>query len=355
MKKKYKGLEKVAVKFTELMIERIKEISDNWEKPWIPVKKKNFYPRNISGRRYSGGNTIMLLFHMLFQPYRTPVFLTYNQATDLGLVVKPGAFPVYHFTYMYLHRDSREKISEKEYNKLSEIEQDQYIRFPIAKYYNVFNLDLTDYEQKYPEEWEKLINHYQEKIEFSEGQMFDFPLLDNMLDLQSWDCPVKLQVQSRAYYSLTNDEVCLPVKRQFIAGEKFYSTLLHEMSHSTGHKTRLNRKMGQSTPEYAKEELIAELSSALLGYFMGIETSVREENAAYLKHWIGQLDAEPDFLMDILSDIVRIVNYTIDKIGFELPEEVNIISAGKNGREEKKDKPQVQMPATETEKVMIFD
>jgi len=351
MKKKYKGIEKAAQKFTELMMQRIQEISNDWNKPWIPVKRKNFYPRNISGRRYSGGNTIMLLIHMIFCPFRTPVFLTYNQAIELGLKVREGAFPVYHFTYMYLHRDSKEKISEKQYHELSPIEQDQYLKYPIARYYNVFNLDLTDYEEKYPEQWAKLIDHYQEKVKLNEGEMFSFPLLDHMIDYQSWDCPVKLQVQSRAYYSLTHDEICLPVKQQFKDGEVFYGTLLHEMSHSTGHETRLKRKMGQDTPEYAKEELIAELSSALLGYFMGIETNIREENAAYLKSWLNELDAEADFLMDVLSDVVKVVNYTIGRLGFELPEEINITATAK----ETKPKVQIHIPAMETEMLQVVD
>lgn len=351
MKKKYKGIEKAAQRFTQLMIQRIQEISNDWTKPWIPVRRKNFYPRNISGRRYSGGNTIMLLIHMIFCPFRTPVFLTYNQAVELGLKVREGAFPVYHFTYMYLHRDSKERISEKQYNELSEVEQDQYLKYPIARYYNVFNLDLTDYAEKYPEQWAKLIDYYQEKVKLNEGEMFLFPLLDDMLEYQSWDCPIKLQVQSRAYYSLTHDEICLPVKQQFKEGEGFYGTLLHEMSHSTGHESRLKRKMGQAIPEYAKEELIAELSSALLGYFMGIETNIREENAAYLKSWLEELDAEADFLMDVLSDVVKVVNYTMAKLSFELPEEVNITTA----TTEKKQKIQVHSPAIETEELLIVD
>ncbi len=98
MKRKYKGIEKAAVKFTELMIQRIKEISNDWTKPWIPVRRKNFYPRNISGRRYSGGNTIMILIHMIFNPFRTPpVFMTYNQAMELGLKVRRV-----HFRYIIL-------------------------------------------------------------------------------------------------------------------------------------------------------------------------------------------------------------------------------------------------------------
>ena len=117
-KKMYKNLENVAQKFTALMIERIKQIDSDWNKPWFPVKRKNFYPRNLSGRRYSGGNTIMLLIHLIFNPYRTPVFLTYKQAEELGLKVSKGAFPVYHFTYIFLNRVTRDKISEKEYRQL---------------------------------------------------------------------------------------------------------------------------------------------------------------------------------------------------------------------------------------------
>lgn len=353
MKKKYKGIEKAAQKFTTLMILRIKEISNDWTKPWIPVRKKNFYPRNISGRRYSGGNTIMLLIHMIFHPFRTPVFLTFNQAMELGLNVKSGSFPVYHFNYMYLHRDTRERISEKEYNNLPDFEQDDYAKYPIAKYYNVFNLDLTDYEEKYPEDWAKLLKHYQEKVKLNEGEMFGFPLLDTLIEEQSWDCPINLQIQNRAYYNLTDDNICLPVKRQFSSGETFYGTLLHEMSHSTGHEKRLNRKMGlRDTPGYAREELVAELSSALLGYFMEIETNISLENATYLKYWIKKLDAEADFLMDVLGDVVKVVNYTMEKTGFELPEEVNTTAVSTTG---KMPKVQNAPPVIKTEELLVVD
>ncbi len=353
MKKKYKGIEKAAQKFTELMIQRIREISDDWTKPWIPVRRKNFYPRNLSGRRYSGGNTLMLLFYMMFHPYRTPVFLTFNQAKELGLKVKEGAFPVYHFTYMYIHRDTGERIYEKQYDELPGHEQGNYLKYPIAKYYNVFNLDLTDYEEKYPEEWKELLSHYQEEVKFNEGEMFSYPLLDNMIENRDWVCPIKLQVSDRAYYSLTDDEICLPLKKQFLSGEGFYGTMLHEMTHSIGIETRLNRKMGKrDTPGYAREELVAELSSALLGYYMGLGTGIKEENASYLKYWVGQLDAEPDFLMDVLGDVVKAVNFIMDKIGFSLPEETNIPSASS---ERKREKPQITVPVIQTEEVIVVD
>ncbi len=349
-KKMYKNLENVAQKFTALMIERIRQIDNDWTKPWFPVKRKNFYPRNLSGRRYSGGNTIMLLIYLIFNPYRTPVFLTYRQAEELGLKVSKGAFPVYHFTYIYLHRVTRDKISEKEYRQLSKVEQDEYGKYPIAKYYNVFNLDQTDYAEKYPQQWEELLNHYSEKVQLNEGEMFTHPFLDDIFENQKWVCPIEFLLSNRAFYSPPKDTICIPLKQQFKNGEEFYTTSMHEMAHSTGAETRLKRKFGVSfSPEYAKEELIAELSSALMGYFMGIEATIREDHAAYLKHWIGQLDAEPDFLLDVLSDTVKAVNYMMEQMGYELPEEISITTNAGNPEKVK------EIIQSKEEEVMVFD
>lgn len=350
-KKMYKNLENVAQKFTALMIERIKQIDQDWTKPWFPVKRKNFYPRSLSGRRYSGGNTIMLLIHLIFNPYRTPVFLTYKQAEELGLRVSKGAFPVYHFTYIYLHRVTRDKISEKEYRQLSKAEQDEYGKCPIAKYYNVFNLGQTDYADKYPAQWEELVNHYSEKVQLNEGEMFTCSFLDNIFEHQKWVCPIEFMLSNRAFYSPSKDTICIPLKQQFKKGEEFYTTTLHEMAHSTGSEKRPKRKFGESfSSEYAREELIAELSSALMGYFLGIETTIRQDHAAYLKHWIGQLNAEPDFLLDVLSDTVKAVNYMMEQMGYEQPEEIGIVTHADNTLKVRE--------ATHTaheEVVMVFD
>ena len=293
----------------------------------------------------------MLLFHLIFNPYRTPVFLTYKQAEELGLRVFKGAFPVYHFSYLYFHRETREKISEKEYKKLSRNEQDQYLVYPIAKYYNVFNLDQTDYAEKYPQQWEELLDHYSEKLELNEGEMFTHPFLDDIFDNQKWVCPIALCLSDRAFYRVPEDKIYIPLKQQFKNGEEFYTTTLHEMAHSTGSEDRLKRKLGVSnTVEYAKEELIAELTSALMGYFMGIETTIREDHAAYLKYWIGQLDAEPDFLFDVLSDTVKAVNYMISETGFELPAEIGVTADVNNSNST-----EIQQPTESKEEVTVFD
>jgi antirestriction protein ArdC len=93
----------------------------------------------------------------------------------------------------------------------------------------------------------------------------------------------------------------------FLAGQEFYSTMLHEMAHSTGSKNRLNRLGGSAfgSEDYAKEELVAELTAALIGHSLGFNTRVRENNAAYLSSWLKSLKEEPKFLVSVLSDVSK--------------------------------------------------
>ena len=326
MKKKYKNLEKVALKFTQIMIRRVQEINDDWEKPWFPVVRKNFFPQNITGRRYSGGNIIMLLFYMMFTDFKTPVFLTFRQAKERDIHIRKGvsSFPVYYFTYVYCNSNTKERISEAEYEKLPEWEQNDYYILPMAKYFDVFNLDQTNFAEKYPGQWEELLNGFEERVKLNTDEnIFSFPLLDDVFREKTWVCPIELTKSNRAYYSPSQDRIVLPLKEQFKIGQAFYSTALHEMTHSTGSQERLKRiKSGSSkgSDDYAREELVAELSAALSGYYMGIETYPDKENAAYLKYWISQLNEEPDYLLDVLGDVVRAVSYILEKIGFVIPD-----------------------------------
>ncbi|MCS2394714.1 zincin-like metallopeptidase domain-containing protein [Bacteroides fragilis] len=97
------------------------------------------------------------------------------------------------------------------------------------------------------------------------------------------------------------------LKSQFKDGESFYGTELHEMGHSTGVKNRLNRKGFYENDKfnYGREELVAELISALSGVYLGISVTVREENAAYLKSWCKAIKEEPKFLFTVLADAIK--------------------------------------------------
>lgn len=312
MKINNKRLEKTAEKFTGLMIKCITEVEKNWTKPWLPVSRKDFLPRNLNGRHYSGGNTLMLLIGSMYYDFRTPVYLTFLQAGNLGIRINKGAqsFPVYHIAYMYCDPAAQDRISIEKYEQLPYTEKGKYYRITTPKCYDVFNLDQTDYSEKYPEEWSELLSRH-EPIPRLAGT-YRNGILDNMLGSQSWVCPIYEKPSGRAYYSSVEDHIILPGRGQFPDGESFYSIALHEMKHSTGHESRLDRikkSMRKGTAAYAREELVAELSSALLGYYFGIETRIRNDHASYLKYWLGALHKDNGFLMDVLADVVQAVKY----------------------------------------------
>lgn len=321
MKINNKWLEKTAGKFTSLMIQRITEVSKDWTKPWLAVKRKDYLPRNITGRHYSGGNTLMLLIHSMYYDFRTPVFLTFLQAGNLGIRINKGAqsFPVYHIAWMYYSPQLQERISIEEYEELPETEKGNYYRIMTPRCYDVFNLDQTDYSEKYPDEWAALLSrHAVSTGEVSTGD-YNSPLLDAVILNQSWVCPVHERLSNRAYYSPSEDRIVLPYRTQFPDKRAFWAVALHEMIHSTGHEERLGRiKKGASkgTDSYAREELIAELSAALMGFYLGIETTVREDHASYLKYWLDALHREEGFLMDVLSDVIQAVKYMCIQMEF---------------------------------------
>ena len=137
--------------------------------------------------------------------------------------------------------------------------------------------------------------------------MYVNPILDEMNKNQNWVCPIQTVSSDSAFYSISNDSITLPLKSQFKDGESFYGTELHEMGHSTGVKNRLNRKGFYENDKfnYGREELVAELISALSGVYLGISVTVREENAAYLKSWCKAIKEEPKFLFTVLADAIK--------------------------------------------------
>ena len=267
------------------MIEKIQQVEDNWQKPWITIaaNTRNFFPQNLTGRRYAGGNAFLLLFLCEKFQYQTPVFMTFNQANEAGISVLKGSksFPVYYFLFYVYHKETRKKITFEEYKALSREQQQEYNVIPTYKYYSVFNLDQTNFSDVRPEEWEAL------REKFRGGQA-EQPEIDAMLEAKSWFCPIREQQGDRAFYSPLADYIVVPLRSQFVDMQSFYETLLHEMGHSTGHPTRLNRDLAHpfGSEEYGKEELTAEFAAALAGMFFGIAEHIRTENAAYLKSWI---------------------------------------------------------------------
>lgn len=153
--------------------------------------------------------------------------------------------------------------------------------------------------------------------------MFSFPAVDHMIAENKWICPIKPTYGDDAYYSISKNEIVIPEKRQFKSGEAFYSNLAHEMGHSTGAESQLNRLKPTSfgSKEYAHEELVAEMTAALVSQRYGMSKVIKEDSLPYLKSWLDSLKEEPAFIKTVLQDVKKasgMINQQIDKVQMEL-------------------------------------
>lgn len=299
-------------KYAELIIRKINEVNANdWKKPWFTISFVGS-PQNFSGKKYHNLNKTLLYTICDLNSYKTPVFLTFNQAQQEGIQILKGAksFPIIFYDLNIKNRLTGEHISKEFYDSLSPEIQNQYRVLPIQKFYNVFNLDQTNFSEKYPAKWDELKKNFSIKeistINDVDNQ-YSNQLIDSTIKNQTWICPIETKNQNRAFYSMSDDKITLPIKQQFSDGKSFYYTALHEMAHSTGSANRLNRTFGSrfGDNKYAREELVAELSSAVAGKEIGLSVLPREENAQYLKSWLSELQEDPKYLMSILQDVSK--------------------------------------------------
>ena len=303
--------DKALQRFAELMIEKIKQVEDNWQKPWFGIKGGGL-PQNIEGRTYNGVNSFMLFLLSEKEQYSLPVYMTFMQAKDNGLNILKGekSFPVIYWNFSVRDKNGK-KIPFDVYKNLDKNEQQEYKVTPFLKTYNVFNVQQTNLQETKPEKWEALKEQFKIPAIKDEQGMLTVPLIDAMVREQQWICPIYSKEGYSAFHARGDERlIVVPLKGQFTVGENFYSTLLVEMAHSTGEPEHLNREKGVifGDKQYAKEELVAELTSATVGQSLGISTYIREENAMYLKNWLGALKEDPKFIYNILADVGKASN-----------------------------------------------
>lgn len=297
--------EKALLKFTELMTKKIEQVSNDPQKSWFTTVGHGL-PQNIDGRFYNGVNSFMLFLLQEENNYKTPVYMTFAQAKAEGLHINKGAsaFPVLFWNFL-VKDNAGNKITMDEYKALSKEEQIKYTVIPYTKPYMVFNVDQTNFAEIYPDRWESLQEKFYIPELKDEKGMLSCPELDHMIKHDSWLCPIVSSLSDNAFFRPSEDKIYLPLKSQFYTGEVFYSTLLHEMAHSTGIESRLGRELKNhfGDPKYAKEELIAELTSAVTSHALGIVAGIQEDNAQYLKNWLEAIEEEPNFLFSVLTDV----------------------------------------------------
>ena len=245
---------------TDRIIQQMEQGVLPWSKPW----------GGVSGGAYSGttGKPYSLLNQMLLN--KPGAYYTFNQIQKLGGSVRKG-----EKSQMVVFW---KQIPVKEQNSQTGEIQENLI--PMLRYYNVFHTDQC--------EGIRAVTGTQEQLHSDEDA-------DSIIRAYLDRTGVKLihRIGDEAYYSPSRDCVVLPIPEQFKSMEERYSTAFHELAHSTGHQSRLNRLRTNArfgSESYSKEELVAEITAAALMNHTGIETKGTFRNsAAYIQNWLSAL------------------------------------------------------------------
>lgn len=340
-------------RFAEMLIKRMEEMQKDWHKGWIGGGSMFGLPQNISGRTYEGSNAFLLFLHTAENGYKAPVYMTYGQLYKEGAHVLKGekAVPVFKWGFSIKDKDGK-KVTEEEFDNMTDDEKKECKRRPFLKIYPEFNIDQTNMSEVNKEKYDAVVSQFRKTdVPTITDGMYVNKAIDRMMEKQEWVCKIQYDKEEKgAYYSPAKDIVVLPTKAQFRIhpddpeecfkdGQEYYGTALHEMAHSTGHPSRLDRLKPAAfgSPEYAKEELVAELTSAMVGNTLGFDRRISDNNVAYLQNWTSALRKEPKFIVSVMADVnkaSRIIIENIDKQRIALGEKP-LVQGALDGVEEK--------------------
>lgn len=275
---------------TDALIASLEDAKDgNWERPW----KLNGMPRNaITGKPYAGGNSVVLALVENGKGYEMPVWMTFKQAKALGGTVRAGEKGT---ECVYWARRESTKVGPDGTEDRSS--------FLVANFFHVFNIAQTDGID--PERF---------KIEeLSPEQRLE--ALDKIVSELSPLLVEGTGDKNRAYYSPSTDGINMPPFGYFENPLSYYQTLMHELVHWTGHTSRMDRaNMNQhGTPEYAYEELVAEIGSVFLMGILGLEPEPQENHSIYIAGWLTKLKNDPDMVRKASAEAQKAVNFLLNK------------------------------------------
>jgi antirestriction protein ArdC len=271
---------------TDQIIRQLEQGVAPWRKPWRAEVPLNL----ISGKPYRGLNVFLLAS----QGYASRYWLTLNQANKLGGRVKKGE----HSTLvMFWHIGEERKVRSADG---SERKQTPF----LLRYYRVFNvcqtegiadkLGLGDASPRVP------------SIEQCESVVDRMP-----------NRPV-IEKSDRAWYRPSTDKIGMPARELFHSSEEYYSTLFHELTHSTGHASRIGREGIEQlnafgSESYSREELVAEMGAAMLCGFAGISPHTLDNSAAYLQSWLRVLKSDSRMIVTAASAAQKAADYILGK------------------------------------------
>lgn len=268
----------------------------------------------ITGKRYNGVNRLFLTAAMMQKGYTDNRWLTYKQMEEKGWSFKKdvegnnlGKGAGVAIEYFELRdRETKKPFDRHVLDGMTEAERSDYMDenvYPLRKYYRVFNGDIID---GIPE---------REKRELDQGGYNE--RAEQILKIWSDTESKIIYGGDEAFYRQSTDEIHLPERKMFNDLPEFYATALHEVGHSTGHTSRLNRNLESKygSAEYSKEELCAEIASMFIEQDLEIAVAEKhiQNNSAYIKHWYNKIKEDPNELFKAIADAEKITKFVMAK------------------------------------------
>jgi antirestriction protein ArdC len=277
---------------TERILEKLEQGTIPWQRPW----SAGGCPQNlVSGKEYRGVNVWLLGS----QDFSSPYWLTFKQAESLGGTVRKGEKGTPCIFWKFLARDTENTVTGETETK----------QIPLIRFYNVFNVQQCDG-----------ISHKRLEAQAEEPAPFN-PIEAAEAIVTSYpDAPsISQDGRGSAYYRPATDSIHMPERETFNSEAHFYATLFHEMTHSTGHESRLARP-GVSNPirygshQYSQEELVAEMGSSFLLAEAGIDSdSLTDNSAAYVASWLKALKNDPKLVVLAAAQAQKAVDHITDR------------------------------------------
>ena len=295
----------------EILVNAIQNTNlPEWQRGY--VFRKQYNP--ISETRYSKANMIHLMAASLENGWTDPRWVTFPQMKaenqkyiDAGLepiyVLKKGSKGSLIEFHQECYKDPETGKTiptnrSSDNTNSNDVSEESRNTFWVHQYYKVFNAEQFE---KFP----PLEREMEDIVRVEQRNKFIENIMENS------EAPIHFDQVDKNYYIPSKDEIHLVARENWKAPELLYSTALHEIGHSTGHPSRLHRNLkgGKGSDDYAREELVAEFTSALLHGTYNLERAEQENNAAYIKGWSQQLLSDPNAFVYAIRDAEKAVQY----------------------------------------------
>lgn len=278
----------------DMFVKGLSEEGLNWKQGWATTGEL----RNaVSNRHYRGLNEFYLKLVSMVHGYKDPRWMTFNQIRDEGYRLEKGSKGAKVEYWFPFDTIKKKGVSFEEKERLiNEGERKKEDFSLVAKYYTVFNGDNIS---GLPE------------IELPKNEIEPSVVLEQIS--RGMNVEIYNDGEDRAFYRPSTDDIHLPLPEVFSSDNEYNAVAFHELGHATGHESRLNRDQSGvfGTSAYAKEELVAEITSAFMAETTGIslEDMNMENHKAYVNGWIASIEDDPEYLMKAISQAHDAADY----------------------------------------------